>query len=441
MSFLQRVSAFVDEHQLIDRDSTYIVALSGGADSVALLNVLCRLGIKIEAATCNFHLRGEESDRDEHFCVSLCRKLCVPIHRAHFDTLSYANSHGVSIEMAARDLRYGYFERLRGDIGARATCVAHHRDDCVETVLINLIRGTGIRGLRGIVPVNGNILRPLLCVGRKEIEDYLASIGQDYVTDSTNLVDDVLRNKIRLNVLPLLEALNPSVRSSIYETALHVTEAEKVFENAICKAAIDVMDGPSVDIAKLREQPSPESVLFHILRARNFSPSMSAQIFNSLDGETGSTWMSGTHEALLDRGRLELRPRKSRTDKEMTVSEVGTYVYSEERKFVFSLTARDSSFSIDRSRHCACLDAAKVCFPLKIRKVSNGDRFMPLGLNGSKLISDYLTDAKKSVYEKRDQLVVVDASGTIVWLVGERPDHRCRITSDTSSVLKILLRA
>lgn len=177
------------------------------------------MGIDTEAVTCNFHLRGKESDRDENFCVALCERLGIKLHRCHFDTRSYAEARKISIEMAARELRYRYFEQLRQDIGAEAICVAHHQDDSIETLLMNLIRGTGINGLKGIQPINGHIIRPLLCVGRKDIEDYLNSLGQDYVTDSTNLVDDVMRNKIRLNVIPLLETINPNVRK-IYSAPL-----------------------------------------------------------------------------------------------------------------------------------------------------------------------------------------------------------------------------
>ena len=195
-----KVSDFIGKHQLLSHEGLHLVALSGGPDSVALLLVLRELGYKIEAAHCNFHLRGEESDRDEEFVKSLCNKLDIPFHIIHFDTREYATLHQVSVEMAARDLRYGYFRQLCQDIGAASVCVAHHRDDAVETLLMNLLRGSGIHGLTGIRPKNGAIVRPLLCVSREEIEQYLHSIGQDYVTDSTNLVNDVMRNKIRLEV-------------------------------------------------------------------------------------------------------------------------------------------------------------------------------------------------------------------------------------------------
>ena len=221
---LKKIAHFIEQHKLLSKDKKYIVALSGGADSVCLLLVLQRLGYDVEAAHCNFKLRGEESDRDEQFCVELCKKNDIEIHLAHFDTNFYAISHKISIEMAARELRYSYFENLRRDIGADAVCVAHHQNDCAETVILNLVRGTGIQGLAGIQPKRDNIVRPLLCVSRDEIEGFLADEGQDFITDSTNLDDLYVRNKIRLNIIPMMEKINPAAVQNIVKTAIRLSE-------------------------------------------------------------------------------------------------------------------------------------------------------------------------------------------------------------------------
>ena len=223
-----KVETYIKKYNLLNTNDLYIIGLSGGADSVALLLMLKEGGFNVHAAHCNFLLRGAESDRDEAFCVSLCQQLGVELHRAHFYTRTYAESHHVSIEMAARELRYKWFEQLRQDIGAVGICVAHHRDDSVETVLLNLVRGTGLRGLTGIQPRNGSILRPLLCVSRAEIEAFLAEKGQEYVTDSTNLEADVQRNIIRLEVLPLLRRLNPAVAENIQRTAENLSEVHEM---------------------------------------------------------------------------------------------------------------------------------------------------------------------------------------------------------------------
>ena len=258
-TFVNQVRHFAHHHQLFTPRGKYIIALSGGADSVSLLLVLkhleSELGISLEAAHCNFHLRGDESLRDEEFCKQLCRRFHVPLHLVHFDTHAYADLHHVSIEMAARDLRYAYFEQLRRDIHAHDICVAHHRDDSVETLLLNLVRGTGLRGLRGIQPRNAHIIRPLLSHSRQQIEQYLDALGESYVTDSTNLHNDVKRNKIRLNVIPLLRELNPSASQSIFETSLRVTEALKIFDDAIQHAIADVTT-PQTQNSKLKTPPS-----------------------------------------------------------------------------------------------------------------------------------------------------------------------------------------
>ena len=216
--FHWNIQKYIEEKQLFTLHDKVLVALSGGADSVALLRVLLVLGYHCEAAHCNFHLRGEESDRDERFVNELCKGLGVALHVTHFDTVTYASRHHVSIEMAAREMRYDWFEQLRKERGGAVIAVAHHRDDSGETFLLNLIRGAGINGLKGISPHNGCIVRPLLEVSRQDILDYLRCLGHGYATDSTNLQDEYIRNKIRLNILPMLRELNHSVREIIAET-------------------------------------------------------------------------------------------------------------------------------------------------------------------------------------------------------------------------------
>lgn len=438
-AFVARIKAFADENRLFSDGAKHIVALSGGADSVSLLRVMEKLNINIDAATCNFHLRGDESERDEKFCISLCDTLGIKVHIAHFDTKEYAQSHGVSIEMAARILRYDYFEKLRNDIGAVSVCVAHHRDDSIETMLINLIRGTGLRGLRGIAPRNGNIVRPLLCVSRREIDGFLDEIGQNYVTDSTNLVDDVMRNKVRLDLLPLLETINPGIRKKLFETSQHIGDALKTLDFTTENILADIANDDSVDIEGLLRQPSPNYLLFCWLYKYGFTPAIIQQVAGCLQGESGRIWRSPTHELLIDRGRLIVRKRVNIHPKAMKVDEIGTFVFQQNKKFAFSIVPYNDSFRIDKARSSACLDADKVRFPLIIRTVEQGEKFKPFGMKGSKLVSDYLTDAKRNLFDKRQQLVVADANNNIVWLVNERPDDRFKITPETKNVLKILL--
>ena len=450
---------FASVHELFVYGGKYIVALSGGADSVSLLFVLKHLehelGIGVEAAHCNFHLRGAESVRDEEFCKQLCERLSVPLHLIHFDTQAYADLHRVSIEMAARDLRYGYFENLRRDIEAQDICVAHHRDDSVETVLLNLVRGTGLRGLRGIQPRNGNIIRPLLSLSREDIVQYLDALGESYVTDSTNLHNDVKRNKIRLDVMPLLRELNPSVSQSIFESSLRVGEALKVFDEAMKRSIADVTaTSPShhltispphhlvISVERLKKQPSPEYTLHEILSSYGFTSAQIEQIYGSLDTcSAGKIIASDSHELAFDRGSLLVQPRTNVADavRSMRIPETGTYVFSDSLKIKLAAEDCGDDYVPSRAADCVCLDASDIKFPLTLRHIEQGDRFVPFGMNGMKLVSDYLTDRKKNVFEKRAQLVVTDAQQRIVWLVGERTDNRFRISKETSKALRLTL--
>ena len=450
--FISRVGAFASAHCLFVRGGKYIVALSGGADSVALLLAMCSMAaewqIEVEAAHCNFRLRGDESDRDENFCKALCAAHGVPLHLIHFDTREYASLHHVSIEMAARRLRYDYFERLRHDIVADGICVAHHRDDSVETVLLNLVRGTGIRGLRGIQPRNGNILRPMLSVSRSEIVGFLDSLGQPYVTDSTNLVPDVKRNKIRLQLMPLLQQLNPNVAQSIFETSLRVGEAVNVYDDAVGRAVAEVVDGAevsveapvSVSISRLLAQVSPESVLFHILSPCGFTSSQVEMVHSVMARQSDRTrvFASNTHELCFNRDSLLIQPLGYGVHTlSKRVPECGHYSFAEDLKFDFSIAPATADFTPSTDPLRVTLDADRVAWPLTVRNISDGDHFTPFGMKHSKLVSDFLTDRKRSVFDKRRQLVVADASGRIVWLVGERTDNRFRTTAGTSQVLTI----
>lgn len=470
MQFLDKISKFIRDNSLMcslenplgnhsssgslptgegggrGRGLLYLIALSGGADSVCLLMVMKRLGYTIEAIHCNFHLRGEESDRDEEFCKQLCEREQIPFHTVHFDTKTYAEVHKVSIEMAARELRYNYFEQLRKAIDAEAILVAHHMNDSVETLLMNLIRGTGIHGLQGIKPRNGNIIRPLLCVSRKEIQEWLEEIGQDYVTDSTNLEDDVTRNKLRLNIIPLLEEINPAASENIAKTALRMVEAGKVFDSSINSLIEGVTyrstgNWMTIDKEKLQSASSKEYVLHTILSPYHFSPAQTEEISLSDYSQSGKSWESSTHQLVVDRKALLLRKKNENEHRPFRIPETGTYVISETKDKTERISIKevvvDDVFKISKERDTVTLDADKVRFPLTVRRVENGDRFIPFGMKGSKLVSDYLTDRKKNVFEKQEQLVLLDADDNILWLVGERPDARCCITKNTIKAIVV----
>ena len=440
----------------------YIVALSGGADSVALLLIMQELGYTVEAAHCNFHLRGAESDRDEQFVASLCEARGVVLHRAHFDTQEFAELHKMSIEMAARELRYHYFEQLRHDLRFNGICVAHHRDDNVETVLMNLIRGTGIRGLQGIRPRNGYILRPLLCLSRQDIEQYLHERGQTYVTDSTNLEANVLRNKIRLNIIPQLLDLNAAAVSNIQQTSEYVSRALAVYDDAIGHQRQQaVIEQNQSRLVLDAERITSEPLLFEILKEYDFNRSQVEDIFERLQsGEdvVGRCFTSADFTLVIDRGRI-IAERKNDPMKILRIPEEGCYAYGANEPnepnepngthrtdepnepngahiFVKTFDC-PGDFEPSKEQRLAHLDAALVKFPLKLRTVEEGDWFVPFGMTGRKLISDYLTDRKVNLLDKRKALVVCDATNAIVWLVGYRTDNRFRVSEATEKILQI----
>jgi len=421
---LNKVKDYIKHHKLLDDNKLYLVALSGGADSVALLLLLDEMGYKFHTIHCNFHLRGEESDRDERFCEQLCQQKNIPFHRIHFDTLTYAEAHKISVEMAARELRYRYFEQLRKDIGAAGVCVAHHRDDTVETVVLNLVRGTGLRGLTGIQPKNGNILRPLLGVSRAEIEEYLRKKGQEYVTDHTNLETDVLRNKVRLQVIPLLQQLNPAVSENIQRTAENLSDAQAVL-NAVMLPYQHVKE---LDLNQLTDTASREYITFEWLKNYGFN---GAQVRQILTAETGRVFSSPQgYDVLVDRGHLLVEP-SLKPMKNLRIPEEGTYVLDDQTR----ISVKTEPVWISRDAAVATVDVSRVRFPLTVRRVEEGDWMIPFGMEGRKLLSDLMTDRKMTVFEKRRQLVVVDGEGNMVWLVGIRTDNRCRVSSDTTEVL------
>ena len=427
-----KVDSYIRKHNLLNSNDLYFVALSGGADSVALLLLLHEHGYKVHAVHCNFHLRGDESDRDEQFCVDLCNRLGIELHRVHFDTQTYAELHKVSIEMAARELRYKWFSQLCQDLGAAGVCVAHHRDDSVETVLLNLVRGTGLRGLTGIQPKHHTkgqtlcVIRPLLCVSRAEIEDFLTQRGQQYVTDSTNLEADVMRNKIRLQVLPMLRELNPAVAENIQRTTENLAEAQQVLDAIVS----DYKNSNILDLNELKKFGSSEYIIFEWLKNYGFNGNQVRQI---LDADCGGTVSSVSgYEVLKDRSRLIVEQTMKPT-KPVLVPEEGTYILDDNNR----LKVRKCAVYISKDPHIATLDAAKVHFPLTVRTVEEGDSMVPYGMTGRKLLSDLMTDLKMNVFEKRRQLVVVDAQGVILWAVGLRTDQRVAVSDKTKEVLEL----
>lgn len=419
-----------------------LVALSGGADSVALLLHLKELGLEPAAAHCNFHLRGEESQRDELFVRQLCQKHRVHLHVAQFDTAAEAAATGESIEMCARRLRYEWFAKLCQEEGYAAVAVAHHMEDNAETLLLNLVRGTGLHGLCGmaIATTDGvcgkvRVARPLLSWTKPEILAYLKEYGQTYVTDSTN--DDIhyRRNFIRHRLIPLLETLNPQAVRSLHETALRLREADAIYKVGLAAADIRkpsaLPGGWTVDVEALSELPYARTLLHEWLAPLGFT---TAQVESALTMKPGALLQSRTHTLTLHRHTLELAPTPKPLAPTVLSLDGTPLVLPDDTTLTALLMDRTALAAIPREANTAALSADAICGMLSIRSVFEADRFKPFGMHGTKLVSDYLTDAHVSRIGKLSSLAVVDESG-IAWLVGHRVDARFAVTDTTRRVV------
>lgn len=402
--------------ELFSPNNLYLIALSGGADSVALALMMKNEGLSITALHCNFHLRGDESDRDERFVRNFCQEQNIPLEVKHFDTLTLARQHGVSIEMEARELRYTWFAEMVKKLHAEAICVAHHQDDQAETLLLNLIRGTGLRGLSAMHPdrtINGlRILRPLLSYSKKYILDYLKDNGQEYVTDSTNLEREALRNCIRLDVIPMLQKLNPNISECLARTAENVRlELDKDSSEAYYHSWLSPNGFTRQQILDIHAHVQKEE--------SNLVPAF-----------TGKTWHSPTHILLLDRKQCILR--------ELTSDNMPPTSTLCIKHMPCNFVPTRNDF---HNKSQAFIDASQVKGTLILRPVAVGDRFRPFGMkNGTKLVSDFLTDRKVNLLDKQSQLVVIDTgNNNIVWICGREIDNRYSVTSQSTNILRITL--
>ncbi len=432
------VSKYCEKFELNPDSGKVIVALSGGPDSVALLHIMKRLGFNCLAAHCNFHLRMEESDADELFVRNLCETLKIELYCIDFDTIKYADDHKISIEMAARDLRYNWFEKLAKELDANTIVTGHHADDNVETMLLNLIRGTGIRGLSGIPPRNGMIFRPLLTITRDEILKYLNDNNLNYRTDSTNALNDFSRNKIRNEVLPLLQTINPSVKQTLSKSIARFSDIRLVYEQHTSEKIYLVVDKSDkclkIDIEKILSYPSPELLLFEILYPLGFHPDVIEQVNSNLISESGKLFYSKEYKLLKDRNYLILNANNENEISIYTISQNETLIVTP-FKIKIEHFKRNYEFSIQKKSNYLYVDAQKLKFPLQLRRWQNGDVFFPFGMKGSKKVSDYLIDTKVNIIDKENIWVLI-SDNDIIWVVGCRADNRFRISEKTSDVIR-----
>lgn len=433
---------FVAQHELFDSEDRMLVAVSGGIDSTALLDMLASEGYPIAIAHCNFSLRGSESDGDEQLVRELQQKYGIEGFYIRFNTEEEAQKAGESIQMTARRLRYAWFNELCNLEDYRYIAIAHNADDVAETFFLNLTRGTGIKGLTGIKPKTGRVVRPLLFATRRQIEEYSAQRGLKFREDSSNLKDKYARNRIRLNVMPELKQINPAFNQTMLDNIARLQLVESLVNqevNSFKRDCISICgDEQRISIRQLAFNPNAQLLLYEVLNDYGFSSSQVESILKSLhSGESGKVFEANRYSLLRDREQLILYPNQAAT---CDTVEVGAEAESiaEPLNLTLRRLVKDDAYRIVRDSAIAHIDADKLSFPLTLRKWKHGDEFYPLGMKGKKKLSDFFIDQKLSILDKQHQWLL--CSGTeVVWVVGRRLDNRFRITDDTQHILEVRL--
>ena len=427
---IKKIQQYITSKNLFSKDNNLLLAISGGADSMCLFFVLKELGYSIDLAHCNFNLRAEDSNEDESFVKELANKYGVKSHVKSFATQKYANEKKISIQMAARDLRYKWFDELLTNNNLDFVITAHHKDDNVETFFINLIRGTGINGLCGIKTKNKNIIRPLLEISRQEIEYYLNQKNIKYRNDSSNSDIQYLRNKIRHQLIPLLKEMNPNIQQTITDEIFVVDRVNKVFQKEI-----DVIRGRllvekegvyKLNISALIELEHLEIILFEILKSFGFSEVN--QIIKAINSQSGKQFFSDDYQLIIDREEIIISLLEN-NQANIEILDIETEIQIPVSiKFTTS-----ADFLLDTNPNIAKLDFDKISFPLRLRKWKNGDKFKPLGMRNFKKASDFFIDEKYSLLDKQKQWILC-SEDDIIWIVGNRIDDRYKIDTHTKKV-------
>lgn len=442
LSFTERFEKYAAEHRLFSHDDRILLAVSGGVDSMVMMSLFARCGYDAVVAHCNFQLRGRESDEDEVLVAEEAAKLGLGHYNRRFDTAGEMERTGDSMEMAARRLRYEWFYELCAECGCNVIAVAHHIDDSIETFFINLLRGTGLKGLTGIRNHNGRVVRPLMFTTRKEISEYAVAEGIPYREDSSNRSTKYLRNKIRLGIVPMIREINPKFTALMRSNIDHLTDARFFISRAIeltGERIIEHRDGADIIHTDLIEDGFPRDfVIYEILNSRyEFKGDTVAALCRSMnDGQTGKRFYSRNFAAYCEREGIVVAPIAADDDCETTVEADAIRAYCGNSVLYFERKDIDLIMEFGVPENIAQLDADKLEWPLTLRRWRDGDRFVPFGMSGRKKVSDYLTDCKATTLEKERQFVLV-SGGEIVWLVGRRIDDRFKLTSETENVVKI----
>ncbi len=438
---LKQFLDFIKKEGLFGKKGSILITVSGGVDSVVMCDLFYKAGLSFGIAHCNFKLRGAESDEDKIFVAGLAGKYKVPFYGKSFNTKPYAEKKGISIQMAARDLRYEWLKRLAAEKKYDFIATAHHLDDSIETFFINLLRGTGIAGLQGVPVKQGNIIRPLLFANKEMIRKYVEENKLTWREDSSNLTDKYLRNNIRHHLIPSLKKLNAGFEKTITKELSYFKDAGEIFKKFVDEKRKEIMrkEGKNIllSIKKLKDSGHTETLLHELLRAYDFTPETTELIAKRMFTTAGKKFLSPSYRLIKDRDFFILSPHASREkEKEYSLKKDQNEFKCEGLHLKIMPLNGNLSILKDKNSSTAYLDHSKLKFPLKIRKWVPGDFFHPLGMKGKKKLSDFFIDRKISIHEK-ESCYILESGGDIVWVIGQRIDDRYKVERSTKKILKI----
>ncbi|MGI4020223.1 MAG: tRNA lysidine(34) synthetase TilS [Janthinobacterium lividum] len=428
---------FAEHHALFTTPKKVLATVSGGKDSVLLAHLLKSSGFDFAIAHCNFQLRGAESRRDQDFTANLADQLQVPFFLTQFNTSDFAAENHISIQMAARQLRYNWFEKICAEQDFEVIALAHHQNDAVETVLLNLTRGTGIAGMHGILPKNGKLVRPMLFLSRESIDRICVDEKLDFVEDSSNASTKYARNKIRLEVVPKLKEINPKLEKTFEQNLEHFRQLEQLLENQLQLTRdavfINLKLETRIKISDLKKFYPQQLLTFGLLREFNFSEQVVADLILSLDKHSGKIFESPSHNIFLDRTEIIIQSKKTLVKEALLIGKNQDEVFFQ--NFKLKLLHDENALIIKNNPMAASVDAAKVIFPLTIRNWQIGDYFFPLGMQHRQKLSDFFVHQKVPIHQKPVIPVLVNGNGEIIWLAGYRLDDRYKVQRSTKKVV------
>ncbi len=439
MSLLEQYKSYVQDNRLFTINDRLLLAVSGGVDSVVLCELCKQAGYDFSIAHCNFQLRDADSERDEKFVSGLAQRYNVNFHLVKFETKKFAEENKLSTQAAARKLRYNWFEEIRLKNGYQYILTAHHADDNIETVLMKFFRGTGVKGLRGIEPKKGSIVRPLLFARRKQLEDFLADQRLEFVSDYTNLHDDYTRNYFRNQVIPMIEKSLPGASENVLANIERFREVEQLYQQALDMHKKKLLEKKGnevhIPVLKLKQREPLQTIVFEIIRDYGFSSAQTPDVISLLDSDSGKYVKSFSHQVIRNRKWLVIAPLQPTLSETVLIEEGQAFAQCAMMSFKLSMEEAGKTI-IPTSNLDACLDVHTIRFPLLLRKWKQGDYFYPLGMQKKKKLSRFFIDQKLSKSEKENTWVL-ESDKKIIWVVGHRIDDRFKVTDKTKNVLII----